>query len=134
MAEHEHERDPLDPDIDPLGDVPAGTQSMKPSSRKYAAVFLFHFDLDNEKPFSSVSLEHFEGTDFPFELISGPLSMSERLKPRELSRLPGSRYCIFAKCEQGRSRKTNYQLSIVIFEVYWPLIKKNILFYIILIH
>lgn len=81
---------------------PPLTQAPQPSNRSYVAVILFHCDVDNEHPFSSVSLDHFEGTDFPFQLISGTLGLEDRLLPRTLSRLPGAKYCIFAKCETGR--------------------------------
>lgn len=90
---------------DPLEDPPPSTQQSNPSHRKYEAVFLFHYDLDDEKPFSSVSLDKFEGTDFPFNLISGHLALGDRLKPRHLSRLSGAKYCIFAKCEEGNKKK-----------------------------
>ena len=87
---------------DPLEDEPPSTQLSNPSNRHYIAVFLFHYDVDDEQPFSSVTLDHFEGTDFPFDIINGPLGLSDRLKPRHLSRLPGPRYCVFAKCEEGK--------------------------------
>ena len=77
------------------------TQDQCQSHQKYVSVFLFHYDLNTEKPFNSVSLDNFEGTDFPFHLIKGHLSLADRLKPRELSRLPGSKYCVFTKCEKG---------------------------------
>ena len=89
---------------DPLEDQPPATQSSNPSHRKYVAVFLFHFDVNDEQPFTSVSLNNFDGTDFPFDLISGHLGLADRLKPRHLSRLPGSKYSIFAKCEEGKKK------------------------------
>lgn len=92
MANNE-ERDPLE--------EPISTQMLNPSIRKYVAVFLFHYDVNDDKPFSSVSLNNFKDTDFPFDVINGHMGLSDRLKPRHLSRLPGSKYCIFAKCEEG---------------------------------
>ena len=80
---------------------PEGTQPTAQSSRSYLWVILFHYDANNEYPFSTVSLEHFKGTNFPFQLITGHLGLDERLKPREISRLPGTKYCLFAKVEKG---------------------------------
>lgn len=81
---------------------PQATQLDNSTNRTYVSVFLFNYDLDSETPFSWVYLNQFEGSDFPFNLINGRLSLDERLKPREMSKLPGSKYCVFAKCEEGR--------------------------------
>lgn len=80
---------------------PAGTQFLNPSSRKYVAVFLFTFDVNLESPFVSVTLDNFEGSDFPFHLISGHLGLGDRLKARILPGLPDKKYSVFAKCEEG---------------------------------
>lgn len=77
-------------------------QSQSQSQRNYLWAIMFRADPDEERPFSSVLLKNFAGSDFPFDLISGHLSLSDRLQPRKLSKLPGSRYCLFAKVEDGK--------------------------------
>ena len=95
-------------------EVPEGTQVGSTSSRTYLWAILFHYDANNEHPFSTVSLDHFKGTNFPFYLINGHLGLEERLKPRELSRLPGHKYCLFAKVEKGI---LNNKCAFLIFEM-----------------
>ena len=85
-------------------DPPAATQDSKLSRRIYSAVILFNYDVDEENPFSTTLLSHLTGTDFPFEVINSHLSLSDRLKPRSLSKFPGKKMCIFAKIEEGRNR------------------------------
>lgn len=80
---------------------PPLTQQSSGSQRIYSWVFLFEININNENPFICLSLDHFRNTDFPFELINGHMGLSDRLKPRNLSGLPGSKYYIFAKVEQG---------------------------------
>ena len=87
-----------------MSEDPPATQSSSTSPRTYLWAVLFHYDPNNEHPFCSVSLDHFKGTNFPFHLITGRMSLSERLKPRELSRLPGTSYCVFAKVEEGETK------------------------------
>ena len=84
-----------------MSEPPDATQSGSMSKRIYLWAILFHYDPNNEKPFSSVTLDNFKESDFPFDLITGHLGLSDRLKPREFSRLPGAKYCLFAKIEQG---------------------------------
>lgn len=81
---------------------PPATQTQTESHRKYDWAFLFHYDTDDPKPFRCIPLQKFEGTDFPNEVIKGHMSLSDRLRPRELSALQGERHCIFAKIEKGR--------------------------------
>lgn len=82
-------------------DTPPQTQARTGSQRSYLWVILFTCDLDNEYPFICLSLDHFKGTDFPWQLITGHLGLSDRLEPRHLSGLPGQKYCVFAKVEEG---------------------------------
>ena len=82
-------------------DTPPETQLRTSSQRAYEWIILFTFDIDNECPFICLSLDHFKGTDFPWHLIGGHLGSEDRMKPRHLSRLPGPKYCIFAKVETG---------------------------------
>lgn len=86
----------------PSMETPPQTQVTTGSQRNYVWIILFSFDLDNESPFSCLSLDQFKGKDFPWNLISGHLGLSDRMKPRLLSRLPGPKYAVFAKVESGR--------------------------------
>lgn len=84
-------------------ETPPQTQLTSGSQRKYLWIILFTFDVDVEAPFICLSLDHFQGTDFPWYLISGHLGQSDRMKPRLLSRLPGPKYTVFAKIESGKN-------------------------------
>lgn len=88
----------------------SSTQLGGASPRKYAWCILFHWDVNNEHPFSSVSLEHFNESDFPFFLITGHMGLEDRLKPRSFSRLRGQKYSVFAKIEEGE-RKKSYEVT-----------------------
>ena len=83
-------------------ETPPQTQITSGSQRNYLWIILFAFDVDNESPFTCLSLDHFKGTDFPWHLISGHLGPSDRMKPRQLSALPGPKYAVFAKVESGK--------------------------------
>lgn len=80
-----------------MSDEPSQSQSQ----RVYLWIFLFRADPDEEQPFSCHLIDKFKGSDFPFYLISGHLSLSERLKPRKLESLTDAKHCIFAKVEDG---------------------------------
>lgn len=77
------------------------TQVSGQSARKYMWCILFHFDVDDEFPFICVSLEDFQGKDFPFDLINGHLSLADRQKPRNVA---GKIFCVFAKVEEGNKK------------------------------
>ena len=84
-----------------MKDPPESTQSGGTSKRIYLWAILFHYDANDENPFSIVPLNHFKESNFPFELMTGHLGLQDRLKPTTLDKLPGGKYTIFAKIEQG---------------------------------
>ena len=83
------------------GEQPPFTQFSQNSDRKYDWIFLFNYDPNNEFPFTCIETDFFKGTDFPFFLINGHLCLQDRLKPRNLPKLSGSKFCVFAKVEAG---------------------------------
>ena len=83
-------------------DEPSPTQMGSNSSRRYSWCIVFHYDVNDEFPFSVIKLEKFKGTDFPFDLITGHLGLADRLKPRNLPKFRGQIHCIFAKVEKGK--------------------------------
>ena len=89
-----------------MSEPPDATQPGSSSKRVYLWAILFHYDANNEHPFCSVSLDHFKGTSFPFDLINGHLGLDDRLKAREIPKLPGAKYCLFAKVEKGRNNNS----------------------------
>ena len=85
-----------------MSESPPSTQISSSSSRIYSSVILFQYDVNKEFPFISVALDDFEGSNFPFDLISGHLGLEDRLTPREISTFKGSKLCLFAKIESGK--------------------------------
>ena len=75
----------------------------KKSPNKYNWVVLFLWRVDEECPFTTVPLRHFEQSEFPFNLIHGGLSDESRQERFDLPRLPGRIYSIFCKIQEGKS-------------------------------
>lgn len=78
----------------------ASTQGV--SLINYGHVILFMWHISKEYPFSVTSLAHFKGSDFPFNVINGPLSDEDRQIKHKLTRLQGQDYSVFCKIEQSR--------------------------------
>ena len=72
------------------------------SKFKYLWVVLFIWQLNEEFPFSVLSLDVFKGTEFPMYLINGPLSKKSRMDKYTLAKLAGKKYSIFMKIQEGR--------------------------------
>lgn len=81
---------------------PPNTQTNSASNRVYSWAILFKYDVNEEFPFIAVALENYNANNFPVELISGHLGLDDRLKPRQLSKFPDSKICLFAKIEHGK--------------------------------
>ena len=72
------------------------------SLRSYGWVIVFVWDLNEELPYSVFPIRHFENSsDFPMELITGPLSNKSRCDKYKLRNVPGHAHSIFCKIEQG---------------------------------
>lgn len=81
---------------------PPATQTSSRSKVVYNWVFLFMYNIEVEFPFSCVHLRDLEDSEFPFNLIDGPLDEESRKKPFEL--FSGLNYCLFAKIQEGKSK------------------------------
>ena len=83
-----------------MADVQLSTQGKSPF--RYKWVILFVWQLNEEYPFSSVPLSVLGNNDFPMYLITGPLNDKSRTNKFQLSNLPGRKYSIFMKIEEGK--------------------------------
>lgn len=87
--------------------TPPSTQPSGKSCIVYKWVILFLYDENTEFPFSCVSTASLEGSNFPFYVIEGSMDVTLRKEPMKLDGLGESRFCIFAKIEEGIYLKFN---------------------------
>ena len=74
----------------------------KKSPIKYNWVVLFLWRVNEEYPYTTVPLRHFDESEFPFNLIYGSLTNESRQERFDLPRLPGRIYSVFCKIEKGK--------------------------------
>ena len=94
------------------------TQDMneKKSVIQYAWVILFHFDINDDKPFCIERLRDFGNTNFPWRGIKGEMTREFRIKLCEFSSIPGKQFFIFAKIQYGNEKDIiNYYSPSLIF-------------------
>ena len=83
---------------------PPATQDGGRSKVKYAWVILFHYCINDPRPFSIVPLSSFMGSNFPWESVEGIMSPGFRMEKRTFSNMaPGNTYTVFAKVEIGKN-------------------------------
>ena len=70
------------------------------SLRSYGWVILFTWQLNEENPFCVFPIRHFKASNFPIELITGPLSDQSRSNRYRLKNVPGSAHSVFCKIEK----------------------------------
>ena len=85
---------------DSVYEVPL-TQGQGTSQTSYEAVILFKWDLNNDHPFYCVPLSAL-GTDFPMEVITGPLSESARLAYHKMRGHGGKEVSLFCKIQKSK--------------------------------
>ena len=61
------------------------------------------YNIEVEFPFSCVHVNDLEDSEFPFDLVDGPLDDESRKRTFKL--FSGLNYCLFAKIQEGKRRK-----------------------------
>ena len=84
-----------------MPNLPPPTQTALRSKVVYHWVFLFMYNIEVEFPFSCVHVKDLEDSEFPFDLVDGPLDDESRKRPFHL--FSGLNYCLFAKIQEGKS-------------------------------
>ena len=92
-----------------MPNFPDPTQGSSRSKVVYHWVFLFMYNIEVEYPFSCVHINDLEDSEFPFNLIDGPLDDESRKVPFLL--FSGLNYCLFSKIEEGKILKNNCNFS-----------------------
>lgn len=81
------------------------------------------YNIEVEFPFSCVHLRELEDSEFPFQLVDGPLDEDSRMEPFQL--FSGLNYCLFAKIEKGRVFSFQFKFEFSIIYIYIYRIKFN---------
>lgn len=90
--------------VDVEDSAPPLTQSSGQSRVKYAWIFLFEDNINEEEPFTIVPLTFFRDChDFPWTFIEGEMSSECRSKVLTFSKMPGKKFRIFGKIEKGEN-------------------------------
>lgn len=77
------------------------TQDTVKSKVQYSWVVLFHFDINNPKPFQIVKLRDFLKCVFPWRAIREEMTREFRIQLFEFSNFPEKQFYIFAKIQYG---------------------------------
>ena len=87
-----------------MPNLPESTQCQGQGAPKskvvYHWVILFMYDVEVEYPFSYYHVNELQDSEFPFQLVDGPLDAESRREPFPL--FSGQKYCLFAKIEKGK--------------------------------
>lgn len=74
----------------------------KKSVIQYAWALLFHFDINNNNPFTMVRLRDFAHCNFPWGGIKGEMTREFRIKLHTFSTIPDKQFYVFAKIQYGK--------------------------------
>lgn len=85
-------------------------QEQGKSQVQYAWVILFHYSINDPKPFSMVPLSFFAKSNFPWSAVKGILSPSFRCEKQIFPNIPGKTFTIFAKVEMGMNNDLIFNL------------------------
>ena len=95
----------MDPEIienTQIDNIPFTQETVqKKSLIQYAWVILFHFDINDNKPFSITRLRDFADSNFPWRGIKGEMTREFRIQLHNFTCFPDNQFFIFAKIQYG---------------------------------